>query len=94
MLTLLAQVKQPMDMSTVVIKLLTGEYGNEGGMVADLRLMLANCRRCVPTNSLLIHTCSIERSVRQGQVMRLFTYPFLLDMCWRVTKKWVRLTKW
>ena len=39
------QVKQPMDMAKVVIKLLTGRYKDEGGMVADLRLMIDNCRR-------------------------------------------------
>ena len=41
-----------MDMATVVIKLLTGEYENEGNMVADLRLMLDNCRRWVTSHSL------------------------------------------
>ena len=41
------QVKHPMDMATVVVKLLDGDYKDEGGMVADLRLMVENCRRCV-----------------------------------------------
>ena len=36
-----------MDMATVVVKLLDGDYKDEGGMVADLRLMVENCRRCV-----------------------------------------------
>lgn len=42
-----SQVKHPMDMATVVVKLLDGNYKDEGGMVADLRLMVENCRRCV-----------------------------------------------
>ena len=36
-----------MDMATVVVKLLDGDYKDEGRMVADLRLMVENCRRCV-----------------------------------------------
>ena len=34
-----------MDMAKVVIKLLTGRFKDEGGMVADLQLMIDNCRR-------------------------------------------------
>lgn len=41
------KVKRPVSMATVIIKLLNGEYKDEGGMVADLRLMVENCRRCV-----------------------------------------------
>lgn len=36
-----------MHMAKVVVKLLNGDYANEGGMVADLLLMVENCRRCV-----------------------------------------------
>lgn len=41
------QVKRPMHMAKVVLKLLNGDYCNEGGMIADLRLMVENCRRYV-----------------------------------------------
>lgn len=34
-----------MDMATVVYKLLGGDYEDAGGMVADLRLMVENCKR-------------------------------------------------
>lgn len=39
------QVKRPMHMAKVVVKLLNGDYADEGGMIADLRLMVQNCRR-------------------------------------------------
>lgn len=34
-----------MHMAKVVVKLLSGDYPDEGGMVKDLRLMVDNCRR-------------------------------------------------
>lgn len=34
-------------MATVTIKLLNGDYKEEGAMVVDLRLMVENCKRCV-----------------------------------------------
>lgn len=36
-----------MHMAKVVLKLLNGDYADEGGMIADLRLMVDNCRRYV-----------------------------------------------
>lgn len=35
-----------MDMATVVLKVVTGIYRDEGEMVADLRLVPENCKRC------------------------------------------------
>lgn len=40
-----SQVKRPMHMAKVVVKLLNGDYADEGGVIADLRLMVENCRR-------------------------------------------------
>lgn len=34
-----------MHMAKVVVKLLNGDYADEGGMIADLGLMAENCRR-------------------------------------------------
>lgn len=43
-----------MHMAKVVVKLLNGDYADEGGVIADLRLMVENCRRCV---CMFLHVC-------------------------------------
>lgn len=59
-----------MHMAKVVVKLLNGDYRDEGGMIADLGLMVENCRRyvCVVAvsapdrNARLHHTMSYIRN--------------------------------
>lgn len=48
-----------MHMAKVVVKLLNGDYADEGGMIADLRLMVENCRRYEPSLVQPIRTLSV-----------------------------------
>lgn len=49
-----------MHMAKVVVNLLSGDYADEEGMIADLRLMVENCRRYVPyVENVSRHTCTL-----------------------------------
>ena len=58
-----------MHMAKVVVKLLNGDYADEGGMIADIRLMVDNCRRYVlrlPRRGLVDPDPSCYRSAGSG----------------------------